>query len=270
MTKTKDATNEVDVIAIDQAVVYFHLLGSTPLIFNRMSQKVRNYFLLPPPGRMTSADKAGNVKHNPIEEYRASVYRAKPDGDPGTRLVFPATAFKSALCDVALDLPGMKKTQIGRLCQMVDFDVSIYGIPQLSMAVVRGADMNRTPDIRTRALVPQWACRIGIKYTRPLITQKSIVSLMSAAGVFIGIGDHRQQKGKGSNGLWDIVDAEDKTFQLLVKNAGRKAQDEALESPALWDEETEEMFSWYGQEIARRGREPDAQKRKRKMEVVDA
>ena len=246
---------EVSVVAVDRGYVEFCLLGRTPLIFHRMSEKVKRYLILPPPGKKTAADKAATLKHDPLEEYRSSVYLAKKDLDNKTHLVFPGRAFKQAISDAALDLPGLKKAQIGRLCGVEEFDVSVFGIPALHMKGVRNSDMNHTPDIRTRACCENWAAKLTVSYTKPLVKQADIVNLVAAAGVFIGIGDDRQQKGGGSHGLWDIVAPTDARFQAVVKHGGAEAQKAALEHPAMYDDETADLYNWYNVEIRRRGEE---------------
>lgn len=250
MKKHADNT-EINILAISQASVSLHVLGATPLVYNRMAEKARRELLLPR-GRKSAADRAATLKHNPIEEYRASVYRYT--GDQPTRLCFPAPAFKGALATAALDLPGARKTQIGRLTWVAGTEVAIYGVPRLMMSVVRSADPNRTPDIRTRAVLPRWACKVTIHYVQPQLNAQSIANLLSAAGVLVGIGDFRQEKGKGSFGQFQIVDAADAEWAEIVKTGGREAQDRALDQPEPYDAETAEQLEWFGAEIVRLGR----------------
>ena len=69
------------------------------------------------------------------------------------------------MAQAAIDVPGnAAKTQIGRLTTVEGAYVPVYGIPKLMMSTVRSKDMNRTPDIRTRAIQEQWACVIKISY----------------------------------------------------------------------------------------------------------
>jgi hypothetical protein len=250
--KKRDDNHEISILAISQAAVTLHVLGTTPLVYNRMAEKARRELLLPR-GRKTAADRAATLKHNPLEEYRASVYRYTDDTQP-TRLCFPAPAFKSALATAALDLPGARKAQIGRLTWVAGTEVEIYGVPKLMMSVVRSADPNRTPDIRTRAVVPRWACKVTINYVQPQLSAQSIANLLSAAGVLVGIGDFRQEKGKGSYGQFQLVEATDMEWCDVVLNGGRKAQDAALEHPKPYDAETAEQLDWFGAEIVRLGR----------------
>lgn len=225
------------------------VLGTEPIIMNRMSEKAR-HDLLAPRGRLTSVEKATNQKHDPLREFRASIYRDTRSDAP-TLIQLPSTAFKGAMGTAALDLPGTKKAQIGRLVKVDRAYVSVYGVPQLHMSVVRSADMNKTPDIRTRAILPQWAAVVDISFARPLITEQAIANLMSAAGLVSGVGDWRSEKGKGNFGSYEVVNADDLRF-VEVLAAGREAQVAAMETAVPFDDETSELLSWFHTEMTRR------------------
>ncbi len=51
------------------------------------------------------------------------------------------------------------------------------------MSVVRSADIGKTPDIRTRAILPAWAARITVTYVTPKLTANAVLtsSLMRAS-----------------------------------------------------------------------------------------
>lgn len=250
MPKKKEGSAEISVLEIQQGEINFAIVGRTPLILNRVAEKARRELLLPH-GRKTAADRAANLKHSPFDEYRASVYR-NPSPSAKTRLIFPAPGFKGAMCTAALDLPGTRKAEIGRLVWVTGTHVDIYGVPQLKMDVVRSADIARTPDIRTRAIVPEWACVVSVQFVRPKLNETALGHLMAAAGITAGIGDFRQEKGKGNFGQFSCVDLTDKNFKRIVEAGGRKAQDAALENPECYDAETEELLSWFVTERDRR------------------
>lgn len=120
------------------------------------------------------------------------------------------------------------------------------------MSIVRSADMNRTPDVRTRAIVPEWACRLRITFVQPLIRAQAVANLLAAAGITIGIGDWRSEKGSGNYGQFRIADKDDSDFKRILKEGGRAAQAEALENPVCYDDETTELLSWFEEERAKR------------------
>lgn len=251
MAAKKNTTEEItDILKVTTGAFDCCIVGTSPIILNRMSEKAKHELLMPK-GRKTAVEKATSLKHNPLEEYRASAYTLKGDDNP-TLLAILATAFKGALRSAALDMPGAKKAQIGRLTYIPGEMVGIYGIPKLFMSITRSADMNRTPDVRTRAIVPQWACRVTVTYVQPLIRAQAVANLLAAAGITIGVGDWRPEKGAGSYGQFRIADKNDPEFLEILKTGGRKAQIKALDHPVCHDDETTELLSWYEDELSRR------------------
>jgi hypothetical protein len=113
--------------------------------------------------------------------------------------------------------------------------------------------MNRTPDVRTRARLPEWACRLHVTFAEPLIKAQALVNLLASAGLTIGVGDGRQEKGSGMHcGNFRIVDENDADFKRIVKEGGRKAQQTALDFPVAYDDETLELLTWFDVELERR------------------
>jgi len=239
--------------------VEFAFIGTSPLILNRMADKAKRALLMGG-GRKNAAEKAANVKHNPVAEYRSSVYR-NSGPNPPTRLCFPSPGLKGTIKTAALDMPGATKSEMGRRVWVPGTHINVYGIPELMMSVVRSADIAKTPDIRTRAIVPQWCGTVTFHFARPLVTERMITALFAAGGILCGIGDWRQEKGSGSFGQFRICSKADSEFKRLTATAGRVAQDKALEHYTCYDEETQELLEFYNAEIIRLGRdkkhEPD-------------
>ena len=251
MPVAKASNAEITIVRVEKSTIRLSILGTTPLIMNRMSEKARRELLMPK-GRKTAADKAANLKHVPLEEFRASPYMLR-DTDSPAYLAIMASAFKGAMGTAALDLPGARKAQIGRLVYVEGELVPIYGEPQLFMSVVRSADMNRTPDIRSRVIIPEWCAEIQVSYVMPTIREQAVINLLSAAGITAGVGDWRSEKGKGSYGQFEVVTATDKRVAQIKKLWGRTKQIEAMAEPRPYDLETEELLSWFTEEAPRRG-----------------
>jgi len=227
------------------------ILGASPFIYNRLSSKAQRELLLPA-GTKNRAAKRAELKHDPLKEFRASVYADPGNGE--TRLVFPSPGFKAAAMTAALEIPGATKASVGRLLQVVGYQVRMYGIPQLFMCGVRSAGMNRTPDIRTRAILPEWATQIIVRYPASSIDPSSVGNLFAAAGQICGVGDFRQEKGKGSFGLFSLVNADDPDWQRIVATGGATAQDAALKQPQAFNDESAELWAWFEETVTSRGR----------------
>jgi hypothetical protein len=248
----KQEKSEISVVEIAQGSINFCLLGRTPFFCNRMSEKAR-FELLFPKGKKNAAEKASSLKHEPIKEFRDSAYVTTDDDQP-TRVLMLAAAFKRALESCALDMPGdAKKAQIGRLTWAEGTYVNMFGIPQLSMAVIRNKDMNRTPDVRSRAVLPEWACRVEISFVKPILREQTVANLLAAAGMMRGVGDWRVEKGAGNNGQFTLVDEDNADFKRIIKTGGLKAQDAAFADPIPFDKETADLYEWFKGETSRRG-----------------
>lgn len=248
-TKTTTTNTAIDVIEVSQGEVSFRLIGSSPLIMEAVGEKARRELLLPS-GRKNATEKATTLKHSPRDEFLASTYRV--EGGP-TRLAMPATAFKDALRTAALDLTGVSKAEIGRLTYVVGDMVPVYGVPELLMSIVRSADMNRTPDVRTRPILRQWAAEVTVFFVRPKMSEAAISRLLVAAGMTVGIGGWRQEKGSGNFGLFRIATTTDAAeFDEIVTRGGRQAQERALLAPSCYDEQTADLLAWYEEEVATR------------------
>lgn len=249
-TKAKDS-GVIEVLEVKREVIQVNILGVSPMIQNRLPEKARQELLLPAAPK-NKADKASKVKHDPLSEYRSSIHRIRGDEAP-TLVGMPATAFKAALATAALDVPGAVKTQIGRLVYVEGETIPIYGVPQLLMSVVRCANINRTPDIRTRAILPSWACSLSINYPPSLIKPQAIINLLAAAGMSVGVGDYRAEKGKGNFGSFTLVPGDDVKWEHIAATGGRQAQIEAMENPEPYDDDTIDLLDWFGDEASKRG-----------------
>lgn len=250
-TKKAADSGEIQIIQINTGTITVAVVGTTPLILNRINEKAGRELLLPAP-KKTAADKAANLKHNPLEEFRSSPERIRDD-DAKTLLALKTTAFKGAMRTAALDLPGAKKSQIGRLTYIPGELVGIYGVPKVFSTIVRSADMNRTPDVRTRCIVPKWAALLSITFVKPIMREQAIANLLAAAGITVGVGDFRPEKGAGNYGQFEVVGADDPRLIELMQTGGRAAQMAAMDNPEAYDDDTEELLSWFDVEVRRRG-----------------
>lgn len=251
MAAPKAKAGALEIAPVETTTRAFGILGKRPIILNRLSEKTKRE-LLAPAGRKTSAQKQSTLKHDPFAEFRAAPYILKEDHYP-TYLGVMSSAFKGAMATAALDLPGAKKAQIGRLVWVEDDFTPLYGIPELSMAPVRSSDINHTPDIRTRAIVKHWACEIKVTFVETLIKEQAILNLLVAGGLTVGVGDWRNEKGKGTYGQFLVVSMNDPVYRAIREQGGRVAQMAAMKEPACADAESEELLTWWMAESKRRG-----------------
>jgi hypothetical protein len=253
--KQPDKNEEtIEILRIEKAKVTLRVLGRTPMLMNRLSKKTREHLLLPPLPMRNKVARAEKLKHNPVAEFNEAVYRCRL-ADAPTLIHVPDGAFKKAIAQAALDIPGATKAQIGRLVSVLNPTVHLFGKPFLHMTPVRPP--GQAPDIRTRAIFPEWACEVDIGFIRRLISERDVLNLAAAAGVITGIGDGRPEKGSLDFGQFDCVDADDKDWNRIIKTQGRKIQIDAMAHPQCYDAEAEELLAWFDAELIKRDRTPD-------------
>jgi hypothetical protein len=249
-------SDTVEISAILTQSITFNILGLTPLILNRQSEKAKRQLLLPalPTNK---AQRTQTLKHDPIEEFRASPYISKRDPTAPTWLHLPSGMFKKCIAQAALDIPGASKAQIGRLVSLQSTVIHVWGIPHMKADMVRQAGIAKTPDVRFRACLPEWATTVTYTYIPSIISPNSIANLVMAAGVICGIGDYRVEKGAGDFGQFRIATDDDDDWHRIVATGGRAVQQAALETPIFYDEDTQELMEWFDAEIDRRRRTPE-------------
>lgn len=247
--KPQEKTTEITVQPLKRAAVKLRIVGTTPMFQNRMSSKVKQYLLVGG-AKKTKAERAA-IKHDPLAEYRDSA-EILPDGP--TALGLRVTAVKAAMCTAALETAGVTKASVQRLLFMPGDFVPLYGTPQLRMDVVRSADINKTPDVRSRTYLPQWGAEIEIQYIVPQLSAASVVALLCNAGVLVGLGDFCQEKGKGAFGSFRVIGEgeDDAEWDDLFAMQARPAQEHALAEPEYADADTADLMRFFEGETARR------------------
>jgi hypothetical protein len=249
--KKPAASDPMEIHTLKQGRIKLRMLGQTPMYFNSMSSKSMRDLLVGS-GKKTAAEKK-EIKHNPEQEFRDSIYK-KTEGD--TLLCFPAAGVKGAMSTAALETAGITKTSVQRLIFLPESQIQIWGKPYLKMDIVRSADMNKTPDVRTRAYLPNWCAEIEIRFVTPTLSAMSIASLLQNAGTIVGIGDFRQEKGRGSYGTFSVASSVDMGDQQAIwddiTQDGRSVQELAMEHPECADEQTRELMQFIQEERLRR------------------
>jgi hypothetical protein len=247
--KIEQQQTEINILPLKQGVIKLRIIGTTALFQNRMAAKAKQQLLVG--GQKKSKADRATIKHAPEAEFRDSA-QTLPNGP--TALGINVIAVKAAMSTAALETPGLTKTSAQRLLFMPGDFAPLYGTPQLRMDVVRSADVNRTPDVRSRCYIPHWGAEIDIRFVSPQLSATSVINLLVNAGILVGVGDFRQEKGKGSFGSFRVLGegTKDAEWDELVKNHGRKAQLAALKNPEYADNDTRDLMEYFFSEVKRR------------------
>lgn len=197
---------QVNISRIDTEHMFVPIVGTSPLIMHKFSEKAKRQMLDAQQGR-----KSPKVSRDPEADYQASFYRTK-DG-----YGFPAIAFKA--CTIGAARFFGKDVKMTELRQFLFFKgvvserdpqtlVEIIGEPRMREDIVR-LGMSGT-DLRYRAEFVEWSATLEIIYVRSALTQSSVLSLVDAGGMGVGVGEWRPEK-KGDFGCFQVDPSKDVT-----------------------------------------------------------
>ena len=91
--------------------------------------------------------------------------------------------------------------------------VEIHGEPEMREDVVRLGGASRSADLRYRPMFPAWSCTLDVTYVKSSIDRNSVLSLIDAGGMGIGVGEWRPEK-RGEFGTYTI----DTSKKIEVEN----------------------------------------------------
>jgi hypothetical protein len=182
------ATVQIERIAVEAIAV--PIVGTSPLIVNRFSEKAKRQMLDAMQGKKTPKE-----PKNPEKEYEAARYRFEDGGDG-----FPVIAFKAATID-ASRFYGKSVTKVG-LRQFLFFkgDIGvdnqqlarINGTPEMREDVVRVGQGGT--DLHYRPMFQEWSTTLHVVYVTSALTRDSVLALIDAGGLGVGVGEWRPEK----------------------------------------------------------------------------
>jgi hypothetical protein len=176
------------------------IVGMSPLITHKFSEKAKRAMLDAMQGR-----KAPKEPKDPEAEYRAAAYRLD-DGGYG----LPAIAFKSATVSAArffgksVSMVGLRQTIFvaGEFSNKEAMMLArINGEPWMREDVVRVG--NGGTDLRYRPCWTEWSTSIDVTFVKSMLTRDSVISLVEAGGLGVGVGEWRPEK-KGEYGTFTV------------------------------------------------------------------
>lgn len=198
---------QIEISQISAETLLVPIIGTSPLIVHRFSEKAKRQMLDAMQGR-----KSPKEAKDPEAEYQAAFYRF---GDGGFGL--PTIAFKSATVGGARFYAGITMTALKQFLFFrgeVGVDGQqlsrIEGEPRLREDVVR---VNRGgTDLRYRPEFPEWRTELKVIYVKSALTRNSVLSLIDAGGLGVGVAEWRPEKG-GDFGTYRIDP--DRTVEVL-------------------------------------------------------
>jgi hypothetical protein len=89
----------------------------------------------------------------------------------------------------------------------------------------------------------------------PTLSAHAIISLLANAGAIVGLGDFRQEKGRGSYGTFAVAGDELgdwADYWSEITQEGRAVQQAAMDNPECADDDTLELMDILNEERQRR------------------
>ncbi len=199
------ADAQVSISRIGTETLRVPLLGTAPLIVHKFSEKSKRQMLDAMQGRKTPKQ-----AKDPEAEYEAAFYRHDDAG-----YGFPVIAFKAASVSACRFFGKQMPMTLARQCIFMDAEFSkrdgqklarIIGSPHMREDVAR-VGMGGT-DLRYRPEFTEWQTSIDVTYVTAMLTRESVLSLIEAGGMGVGVGEWRPEK-KGDFGTFMIDDTRD-------------------------------------------------------------
>lgn len=205
---------QITISKIGTETLLVPILGTSPLIVHKFSEKSKRQMLDAMQGR-----KAPKEPKDPEREFRDAAYRLD-DGGYG----FPAIALKSATVsaarffDKSVTMVGLRQTIfVGGEFSKAEGQMMLRIVgpdgkpiePEMREDVVRVG--NGGTDLRYRPAFNEWSVVAPITYVKSMLTRDSVLSLVEAGGLGVGIGEWRPEK-KGDCGTYII----DQTREVQV------------------------------------------------------
>jgi len=202
---TPEAEPQVAIRRIAAETIIVPIRGTAPLLVHKWSEKAKRQMLDKMTGRRTP-----KAPKDPEAEFQASIYRMNNEDHYG----FPVLGFKACTVE-ASRLYDKSVTKVG-LMQTLFFtgEYSKTAGQQLTRIVAPDPDMRedvvtvgvKGTDLRYRAeFTADWTASLTVTYISSSITQDSVLSLIDAGGLTVGVGEWRPAKS-GNFGTFQIDD----------------------------------------------------------------
>lgn len=185
---------QINLQPLEIRTVKISIVGETPLITHRWSEKARRMML----DAQTGKARVKKPPKDPAEDFEEATYRLG-DGTFG----MPAAAFKAAIVAGARAFEGVTmtglKTQVRVIGEGVEQLVRVIGDRQMFESPVRL--QSGVADLRYRPIFPEWSAELEIRYPSALLSLDSLVHLVNAGGMS-GVGEWRPSSPKSSTGMY--------------------------------------------------------------------
>jgi hypothetical protein len=196
--KSEKVSIDIAIQELDVRVLQLTLVGDTPLIVNRFTEKVMKEI---EDGITGAGSKATRLPKDVMAHVEAAKYKTQ-DGRDG----IPAAGIKNAMLSACRSTnKAVRQTQLVQAIHVVGDILPIRG----SKPYLR-TDSGRNPTTRKGCVIHRpcydtWEVDVSIRYNASVISPSLIVNLLNLAGFGVGLCEWRPEK-RGTFGTFHVLD----------------------------------------------------------------
>lgn len=206
------STTNVTLPPLQIAALTVTIIGDTPLIVHRWSEKAKKQML----DKQMKKASAGKEAKDPEKDFRESLY-VLGDGQYG----FPIIGFKASAVTACTSIGSMTKVAARQAFHMEGEFATINGCePTMREDMVR-VGMG-TADIRYRGEFRDWWTQLDVRYNANVLSAEQILNLLQTAGFAVGVGEWRPEKD-GQFGRFHVASEAEMKALGLIESKKKKA-----------------------------------------------
>lgn len=218
------AGKKIDIPKVEREILELYLVGDSDLIVHRFAEKQKKQIA----DKQQKGVKGRKEDRDPEAEFQAARH-LRPDGTDG----FPASGLRLGAVEAVTWCSGITKKLVNGSLFVTDADggnlMRIYSEEPVCVTdTVRiGSFSNKVADLRYRPYYKDWFMKVRVMFDPSALSKEQVVNLINRAGMSIGLGDWRPQKG-GVNGMFHVASAaearklETRMKKLATPKRGRK------------------------------------------------
>lgn len=197
--KTVTAEKTIEIPEIRKQRIRVELIGESPLITNRFTEKAQ----------ADIADKQGGKAKTkkpprvPEEEFRSAIHVISDGKNP--RYGIRAISIKKSMATAGMRFADQSKVGIFGMVMVHGNEKGIVEIlgPEPQMGEDMVVFKNGTTSIAYRPYFSPWRVEVDIEFMANFISLEQIINLLNLAGMTVGIGSWRVEKG-GDKGTFRV------------------------------------------------------------------
>lgn len=198
--QTETVREKLNIPPIKKAVASITIVGISPLLVNKFSEKSKTEML----EKQTKRAKGAKEARNPMAEVKAATY-FMPNGKYG----IPASGLKNCAVSACRFIDGVKMTQAkGAFFVLEDADglveIKTKNKPSIDERIVAiGNFGSKTKMVRFRPRFDEWSCTFKVLFDPDLLSIEQLHNLYERAGFSVGLCEYRPEKS-GSLGMFKV------------------------------------------------------------------